>query len=126
MLIKSHLLSYVKDGSSCDKYEFLARTYTQDSFCLLCADCISPSTFSNCPLHNPLREWLKWVNRNIILHIGDITMSENRLGVLLRIATSMLNKVPNVDDITKVEVHSNLTYNVWREYRSIRCEGLPF
>lgn len=77
-------------------------------------------------MHNPLRNWLTWVNENIIVHLGDITMSEKRLGTLLRIATGMLDKVPKIDAIDRIEIHCNLTHNVWAEYRNIQLEGLPF
>ena len=126
MLISSPLLRLVEDAQPSDKYRFLSAVYLQDAYCTLCTDCIGPSKFSNCNVHNPLRDWLKWVNVNIILQLGDITMSEKRLGTLLRIATSMLNKVSSVDDIVKIEIHYNLTHNVWAEYRNIQCEGLPF
>lgn len=73
-----------------------------------------------------MRDWLKWVNENIIVHLGDTTMSEKRLGTLLRIATCMLDKVPKIDSIDRIEIHYNLTHNVWAEYRNIQLEGLPF
>jgi hypothetical protein len=53
-------------------------------------------------------------------------MSEKRLGTLLRIATGMLDKVSKIDAIDRIEIHYNLTHNVWAEYRSIQLEGLPF
>lgn len=126
MIIKSPLLRLVKDELPSKQYNFLASVYTQDAYCTLCTDCISPSKFSNCNVHNPLRNWLKWVNVNIILQLGDATMSRKRLGTLLRIAACMLDKVPQVDNIDRIEIHCNLTHNVWAEYRNIQCEGLPF
>ena len=126
MLISSPLLRYVDKEFPSKRYEFLSRVYHRDVYCVLCTDCISPFKFSDCKVHNPLRNWLRWVNVNIILQLGDITMSEKRLGTLLRIATCMLDKVPQIDDIDRIEIHYNLTHNVWAEYRNIQCEGLPF
>lgn len=125
MLIKSVLLQHVRGLPSTDKYEFLSKVYNQDSFCLLCTDCVGPLVISRLHAYR-MRGWLKWVNENIILHIGDITMSEKRLGVLIRIAVNMLDKVSSVDDITRIEMCSNLQHNVWDEYYNIRSEGLPF
>ena len=126
MLISSPILKYVDKDLPSEKYRFLSKVYPRDVYCVLCTDCISPSKFSNCNVHNPLRNWLTWVNENIIVHLGDTTMSEKRLGTLLRIATGMLDKVSKIDAIDRIEIHYNLTHNVWAEYRNIQLEGLPF
>lgn len=125
MLIKSNLLRLVKDRSSCEQYEFLSKVYEQDRYCLLCTDCIGPLEISRLQAYK-MRDWLKWVNVNIILQLGDATMSEKRLGVLMRIAVNMLDKVLQIDNITRLEMFSNLRLNTWEEYYRIRSEGLPF
>lgn len=71
-----------------------------------------------------LRVWLTWVNHNIVLNLG--LDSSTTIGVKLRIATSMLNNIKTLDDITKIEIHSNLTRNVWNEQHIIEVEDLPF
>lgn len=125
MLIQSVLLKHVQGLSSIEKYKFLARVYNQDQYCLLCTSFLSPLNISRLQAYR-MRDWLKWVNVNIILQLGDTTMSEERLGVLMRIAVCMLDKVPQIDDITRLEMFSNLRLNVRHEYYSIRLEGLPF
>jgi hypothetical protein len=77
-------------------------------------------------MHSPIRNWLIWVNSNIILELGSVTMNEKRLGVLLRIATNMLDKAPVDDNIVRIEILSNLRRNVWKEYFNIYSEDLPF
>ena len=125
MLIRSPLLQMVRTLPSVDKYDFLARAYKQDHYCTLCTECISPLKVSTLQAYR-MRSWLEWVNVNIILQLGCITMSEKRLGVLMRIAVNMLDKVPQVGNITRLEMISNLQHNVWKEYYNIRSEGLPF
>lgn len=125
MLIRSTLLRLVSGSASIEKYEFLSKTYQQDSYLLLCTDCLYPSKISTLQAYK-MRDWLKWVNVNIILQLGDASMSETRLGVLMRHACSMLDKVSCVDDITRLCMFCNLRHNVWEEYYNIRSEGLPF
>lgn len=77
-----------------------------------------------CQEWKELYRWISWVNRNIVLNLG--LDSYETVGVKLRIATSMLNKIKTLDNITKIEIHSNLTRNVWNEQRIIEVEDLPF
>lgn len=77
-----------------------------------------------CQEWKELHRWLVWVNRNIVLNLG--LDSYETVGVKLRIATSMLNKIKTLDNITKIEIHLNLTRNVWNEQRIIEVEDLPF
>lgn len=125
MLIDSTLLYHVSNSPPSEKYRFLSKVYSQDHYCLLCTECISPLKISRLHAYK-MRNWLEWVNENIILQLADESLSENRLGVLMRIAVCMLDKVPGLDDVTRIEICSNLQRNVRIEYYNIRTEGLPF
>lgn len=77
-----------------------------------------------CQEWKELQGWLAWVNRNIVINLG--LDSRETIGVKLRIATCMLNKLTSIDEITKIEIHSNLTRNIWYEQDIIDVEDLPF
>ena len=65
----------------------------------------------------------QWIFRNILCELGRA--SYLTIGVLLRIATSKLNKL----DLTKEEkllIHTNMTRNIWNEFYRIENEELPF
>lgn len=68
--------------------------------------------------------WFKWVNENICLTL-DIDHYKT-IGVKLRIATGMLNNIESLTDEEKIQIHSNLTSNVWNEYELIQTSLLPF
>jgi hypothetical protein len=65
----------------------------------------------------------QWILGNILCELGRA--SYLTIGVLLRIATSKLNKL----DLTKEEkllIHTNMTRNIWNEFYRIMNEELPF
>ena len=70
-----------------------------------------------------LREWLRWVNENITLQIG--IANYKTLGVLLRIATSKLDKM-DLPFRIGATIHYYLCNNVWNEHRLITNQDLPF
>jgi hypothetical protein len=70
-----------------------------------------------------LRKLVEWVNYNIVRTI-DIDNLKT-INVKLRIATGMLNKI-DLDQISKIEIHSNLTRNIHTEYYAILESELPF
>ena len=86
--------------------------------------CISPFPKIKTIMNPRLREWLCWVNKNIILNLGldyEITTL-----VKLRIAASMLNKVDNLTDIENVQIFTNLKDNINEELSDIILSELPF
>ena len=86
--------------------------------------CISPSPKIKTIMNPRLREWLCWVNKNIILNLGldyEITTL-----VKLRIAASMLNKVDNLTDYENVQIFTNLKDNINSEIYILNTEELPF
>lgn len=86
--------------------------------------CISPFDKEKAILNSQLRNWLCWVNINIILNLG--LDSEITTRVKLRIAASMLNKVDSLTDIENVQIFTNLKDNVNEEICNLIDEELPF
>ena len=88
---------------------------------------------NNCQLNIP---WLKmyfnydlrtlnvWINRNIVLCLGDIV--ERTFDVRVRIATSMLFKCIGLTDDEKRQIHSDFVTKMRREFYSVVDEQLPF
>ena len=70
-----------------------------------------------------LQEWLRWVNKNITLQIG--LASYQTLGVLVRIATSKLNKI-EIPQRIGLKIHYYLCNNMMNEHRMIVNQDLPF
>lgn len=70
-----------------------------------------------------LKNWLNWVNKNIILKLGEDNMETSR--IKLRICTSMLNKI-KLDRETRINILDNLAINVNNDLATISLEDLPF
>lgn len=70
-----------------------------------------------------LRKLRIWVYKNIILQLD--LLNHNSIGVLIRIATGMLNKtdIPKGD---KLILHEHMVKNIRDEYFKIITESLPF
>ena len=106
-----------------EKYRTLNRIQDQDKFMVV----------NNCQLNIP---WLKmyfnydlrtlnvWINRNIVLCLGDIV--ERTFDVRVRIATSMLFKCIGLTDDEKRQIHSDFVTKMRREFYSVVDEQLPF
>lgn len=124
MLFDGPFMRYLGQDTLREQYNTLRkiawayRYYIYDS-----SVCISPFSRQRC-LNKPLREWLNWVNRNIILNLG--LDSESTTRVKLRIATSMLNKVDDLSDIENVQIFTNLKDNINKELDDIVLNELPF
>lgn len=74
-----------------------------------------------------LHQVVKWINRKIVL---PLDISDRRtIGVRLRIATGMLNKLVYENKVTAkfaAELHDNLVSNVNAELGRILTQDLPF
>lgn len=74
-----------------------------------------------------LKDLLRWVNKKIVLQLG---ISDYRtIGVRMRIATGMLNKLVYEDKISiKIGacIHNNFVTTVNGELSAINTEDLPF
>ena len=82
-----------------------------------------PPTFITNHMYVEMFGFNEWLLRNILCELGRA--SYLTIGVLLRIATSKLNKL----DLTKEEkllIHTNMTRNIWNEFYRIENEELPF
>lgn len=82
-----------------------------------------PPTFFTSHVYVEMFDFTQWILRNILCELGRA--SYLTIGVLLRIATSKLNKL----DLTKEEkllIHTNMTRNIWNEFYRIENEELPF
>ena len=70
---------------------------------------------------------VRWINRKITLCIGIETY--RTLGVRMRIATNMLNKLVEDEYLSKrmaIKIHSYLCENVDNEIKLLTNEDLPF
>lgn len=82
-----------------------------------------PPTFITNHMFAEMWDFNQWILENILCELGRA--SYLTIGVLLRIATSKLNKL----DLTKEEkllIHTNMTRNIWNEFYRIENEELPF
>lgn len=95
-----------------------------------CSYCIAPFNIQKCLTNSLLRNWIQWVNKNIVLQLWCDT--EDTTNVKLRIATGMLNKLNEderyicIDPIEKIQIHSNLVKNIKEEVIKIQLDELPF
>jgi hypothetical protein len=77
---------------------------------------------------NPdLRSIVRWVNKKIVLQLGIIDY--RTIGVRLRIATGMINKLVHENRLpekTGMLIHFSLVSNLNREISAINTQDLPF
>ena len=77
---------------------------------------------------NPeLRTIVRWVNRKIVLMLG--IADYRTIGVRLRIATGMLNKLVYEKRLSKEKaslIHDSLVFNLNGEISAINTQDLPF
>lgn len=78
-------------------------------------------------INSELRKTMTWITKRIFNTIGiDNYLS---IGVYLRIATSMLNKLVDdgvIDKDTNIYYHDNLVRNVYTLISELNTEDLPF
>jgi hypothetical protein len=78
-------------------------------------------------INSDLRRIVRWVNKTIVLQLGIITYET--IGVRLRIATGMLNKLiyeGRIPKKTGMLIHLTLVSNLNREISAITTQDLPF
>ena len=75
-------------------------------------------------IYNPeVAKVLTWVKTKIIINLGNIDYKT--LGVLMRIATGMLNKC-NIPKSVQILFHDNMVKNLQSEHDAIIMSDLPF
>lgn len=125
MLVSGAFEHYLDRGELCYQYEQVRKMYHcyqhDMNYSTLC---IYPFTIRVLLQHPDLRNWIKWVNTNIVLNLGKDWETTTR--IKLRIAASMLNKVNSLSDLESVQIFTNLKDNVNRELYQIVEEELPF
>ena len=116
-----------KNNSLRDRYELLLSFVKQHSHLVAINRYETfgpyPPTFITNHMYVEMFDFNQWLLRNILGELGRA--SYLTIGVLLRIATSKLNKL----DLTKEEkllIHTNMTRNIWNEFYRIENEELPF
>lgn len=116
-----------KNNSLRDRYELLLSYVKQHSHLVTINRYETfgpyPPTFITNHMYVEMFDFNQWLFRNILCKLGRA--SYLTIGVLLRIATSKLNKL----DLTKEEkllIHTNMTRNIWNEFYRIENEELPF
>lgn len=81
-----------------------------------------------------LRNILMWVNKKLVIQLdimlGGRTRKDYRtIGVIMRIATGMLNKLVKEDKLSKklsMKIHHNFVTTINGEISAINTEDLPF
>ena len=116
-----------KNNSLRDRYELLLSFVKQHSHLVTINRNETfgpyPPTFITNHMYVEMFDFNQWILGNILCELGRA--SYLTIGVLLRIATSKLNKL----DLTKEEkllIHTNMTRNIWNEFYRIENEELPF
>ena len=116
-----------KNNSLRDRYELLLSFVKQHSHLVTINRNETfgpyPPTFITNHMFAEMWDFNQWILGNILCELGRA--SYLTIGVLLRIATSKLNKL----DLTKEEkllIHTNMTRNIWNEFYRIENEELPF
>lgn len=75
-------------------------------------------------IYNPeVTSVLTWIKTNIIFELGIIDY--RTLGVLIRIATGMLNKC-DISQELKIMYHDNMAWNLRNAHNDIVLSDLPF
>lgn len=82
-----------------------------------------PATFFNNHVYVETFEFNRWLLKTIVAPLAEI--NHLTLGVLLRIASSKLNKLDLTKD-EKILLHTNMVNNIWGEFYRIINEELPF
>lgn len=124
MLLPNLLRRYSANPTLKESYEWNRIVWSQYRYELQnCSYCISPFSLVACIINPQLRQLIEWINYNIVRTIDIDTLKT--INVKLRIATCMLNKL-DLDQISKIEIHSNLVRNVREEYFAIEESELPF
>lgn len=116
-----------KNNSLRDRYELLLPFVKQHSHLVAINRYETfgpyPPTFITNHMFAEMWDFNQWILGNILCELGRA--SYLTIGVLLRIATSKLNKL----DLTKEEkllIHTNMTRNIWNEFYRIENGELPF
>lgn len=130
-----YLPSDMKDATTAEKYEYFRRMYPTHNYVLL----FETAVFG--PFPRPEVPWdiseaekiakydpevskvLTWVNTKIIINLSII--DSKTLGVLIRIATGMLNKC-NIPKCLQIMFHDNMVENLKTEHNEVIMSGLPF
>lgn len=78
-----------------------------------------------------VQAWLKWINERILYELPEVKTCKDAqwVGVRIRIATSMLNKIEQSGILSKdvcVTYHDRLVSNVRKILGEIYTEDLPF
>lgn len=125
MLFNGPFNRYLNQDLLNEKYNELRRIWESFRYDIEHSSiCIMPFSKKKAVIDSQLRNWLCWVNKNIILNLG--LDSEITTRVKLRIAASMLNKVDSLTDIENVQIFTNLKNNVNKELCVLIYEELPF
>lgn len=108
-----------------EQYMWLNQNKDWDHYILDSQGVIAPLCFGL--MQKDLRSTINWINKNIVLNLPNYMPwpGLKTLGVLLRIATGMINKLDLPDDV-KRKIHVNMINNVEQEYRRLDTESLPF
>jgi len=124
LLIKSPLLKFIqKDWLKYQIYNYLDKNKNLDQYMLINNNQLD-TLWLNAYTNIELRNINEFVNRSIVLKFGSI--SEETFGVLLRIATGMLNKCKSINDAEKRKLHCSLCLRLKLEFNSVFNEMLPF
>lgn len=127
---------YCEELKPSEVYDQLRNTYNQGVKGIIeSTRIISSGTADECDYdivyevwrNSRLHDILVWINTKITLELGKLDY--RAIGVRVRIATNMLNKLVNEGFLSRdlnIRIHYMLVTNVRREISAINVEDLPF
>ena len=136
MLVNASLPASLRDAPLLKQYEYFKKMYTLGHTYILLNDVsvFAPypkpnvswdiSEFQKIATYNPeVTKVLTWIKTRIIINLAHIDY--RTMGVLVRIATGMLNKC-DIPKEAKIMFHDNMVKNLDAEYYQICTSELPF
>jgi hypothetical protein len=125
-----------KNKTTAEKYDYLCRKYNAGHTYILLnnVNVFGPYLQPEVPWdiseaekiakYDPeVAKTLNWINANIVIKLSSI--DDKTMGVLVRIATGMLNKC-NIPKSLQIMFHDNMVKNLQAEHLEIVMSDLPF
>lgn len=130
------LPSELKEKTTEEKYTYLRKKYNSGSRYILLnnSKVFGPYPKPDVPwdiseaqkiatYNSEVTKVLSWVNVNVVIKLDIIDYKT--MGVLIRIATGMLNKC-NIPKEIQIMFHDNMVKNLQTEYNNVILSTLPF
>lgn len=136
LLFKSFLSNNKQKAPLAEQYKYLRELYNNGSNYILlnCNEVFRPypkpivswdiSELQKIVIYDEnMRKLTDWINRNIVLQLD--LLNHDTFGVLVRIATGMLNKI-DIQKNYKLILHEHMVKNLRDEFFNVIVSDLPF